>query len=137
MSFTNYLAAKMLDHLFTDAAYSPPATLYVALLTAAANLETGSVTEATGTGYARVATTAAEWGAATVADPSVKSNTTAITFPQAGGDWSSGVNMTHFAIYDADPAGNLLVGGTLTTPKPVLNGDTASFGIGQLSLTLD
>ena len=87
--------------------------------------------------YARVSTAGADWNAATVADPSVKSNGNAITFPQASADWVAGANLTYFVLYDLASGGNLMAFGALTTPKPVLNGDTASFGAGQLSLTLD
>lgn len=137
MSFTNYLAAKLLDHIFTDAAYSPPATLYVALSTTTPT-ETGTnFTEPSSGSYARVATTAADWNAATSADPSLKDNVNAITFPTATADWSAGANMTYYGIYDASTVGNLLLFGAITTPKAVLNGDTANFAAGVLDITLD
>jgi hypothetical protein len=137
MSFTNFLASELLDHLFTDGAYSPPATLHIGLSSTTPAENGTNVTEPSGGSYARVATTAADWAAATSADPSVKTTTAAKTFPQATADWVSGADLTHFVLYDAASGGNLLAFGALTTPKPVLNGDTASFASGALSLSLD
>jgi hypothetical protein len=48
----------------------------------------------------------------------------------------SGANLTHFVIFDASTAGNAIGWGALTTAKPVLNGDTASFAAGALVLKL-
>jgi hypothetical protein len=136
MSFTNYLEDALLDFLFTDPDYTPPATLYIGLSETDPG-ETGSLTgEPTFTnGYARVSTAAADWNAA-----SGGSKTTGVpkTFPQAsGGSWRSGANLAYFFISDASTAGNMLCSGALTTAKPVLDGDTAEFAAGDLTLTLD
>lgn len=137
-SFTNYLAAELLDHIFTDGAYSPPSTLYFGLISALTDAEAGTVTELPATGsYARAATTAADWGAATSADPSVKSNTTAITFPTATANWNSGSTIPYWGLWDASSSGNLLIWGTFTLPKAVLSGDTATFAVGNVQITLD
>ena len=45
--------------------------------------------------------------------------------------------MTHFAIYDAATGGNMIAYAPLTTPRAVLNGDTAKFAIGALTCSLD
>jgi hypothetical protein len=66
-----------------------------------------------------------------------KSNGTAITFPQATANWAGGADLTHVVLFDAATAGNPIMYGALTTPKPVLNGDTASFAVGDLDFTLD
>jgi len=137
MSFTNLLASELLDHLFTDGAYSPPATLHIGLSSTTPTEAGGNITEPSGGSYARVSTVAGDWAAATSADPSVKATSTAKTFPAATADWVAGANLTHFCLFDAAAAGNLLAFGALTTPKPVLNGDTASFASGALSLSLD
>lgn len=137
MSFTNFLAAKLLDHIFTDPAYSPPATMHVGLSSTTPTEAGGNFTEESANGYARVSTAAADWAAATSADPSLKDNATEIAFPQATGDWLAGANLTHFGIFDAATDGNLIAFGVLTVAKPVLNGDTAKFPIGDLDITLD
>ena len=97
----------------------------------------GSVTnEASGGSYARAAVTnnSTNWPASS---GGVKSNGTAITFTTATASWSSGTNMTDAAIWDSLSAStNELYYGTLTTAKPVLSGDTASFASSALSVTV-
>lgn len=124
---TDTYEQKLLDHLFTDPAWSPPATLYLGLSSTTPTEAGGNVTEPSGGAYARVATTAADWSAATGTAPATKTNTATITFPTATADWVAGANLTHFVLFDAASAGNVLAWGAFTTAKPVLNGDTASF----------
>lgn len=133
--FTDYLEKALLDHIFTDPAYAPPATLYLGMLTGTATDDAGGgLTEQTiGTGgYARVATTAADWSAATGTAPATKTNTTAKTFPAATADWRTGANFTYVGLYDASTAGNLLAIALITTAKAVLSGDTANFPISSI-----
>jgi hypothetical protein len=130
-SFSDFLELELLDHVFGNAAYTAPATLYVSLFTATPS-DTGGGTEATGGSYARVAVTnnATNWPAAAAG---AKANGTAITFPTASASW--GV-VTQFGIHDASTAGNLLVWGDLTASKTIDSGDTASFAVGELDITL-
>jgi len=140
VSFFQNLAKQLLDHIFTDGAYTPPSTLYIGLSSTTPAEDGSNITEPSGGSYARVATTAADWAAATDADPSVKTTTATKTFPTATADWVSAANLTHFVLYDhitGTAASNKLAWGALTVPKAVLNGDTASFAAGALSLTLD
>jgi hypothetical protein len=44
--------------------------------------------------------------------------------------------VTQFGIHDASTAGNLLIWGDLTASKTIDSGDTASFAIGELDITL-
>jgi len=62
------------------------------------------------------------------------SNANAITFPQASGSWGT---VSHFALFDAAAAGNILAHGSLDESKVVGNGDTLSFAAGDLDITLD
>lgn len=137
MSFTNFLAAELLDHLFTDTAYTPATTLYIGLSSTTPTEAGGNITEPTTGSYARVAVVAANMGAATSADPSVKSNTAVLTFPQATADWVAGANLTHWVLFDAITTGNALAFAALTTPRAVLTNDTVSFAVGDFSLSLD
>lgn len=141
MSFSNYTAKALLNSLFGKTsdfgALASVPDIYVAL-SSTTPTETGTnVTEPSGGSYARVATVAADWNAATNADPSVVTNANAITFPTASADWVSGSDLTDFALYDAATSGNYLGKGTITVPKPVLNGDPAEFPAGTLSVSLD
>jgi hypothetical protein len=140
MSFSNYSSQAILNSLFgkTSAfgALASVPTIYVAL-SSTTPTETGTnVTEPSSGAYARVTTAASDWNAATNADPSVVTNANAVTFPTATGNWVSSANLTYFVLYDNLTAGNYLGSGALTVPKPVLNGDTASFAAGALSTTL-
>lgn len=138
VGFTDTVEQSLLNHFLTDPAYTPPTTMYVALSTTTPTEAAGNFTEqAIGTGaYARVATTAADWSAASGTAPAVKTNSAALTFPTATADWVAAANFTYFGLYDAATAGNLLCFGLLAVAKPVLNGDTASFGAGSLILKL-
>jgi len=131
-SFSDYLELELLDHVFGGADYTRPATLYVGLYTAAPT-DAGGGTEVSGGSYARVAVTNNDtnWPAAAAG---AKANGTAITFPTATGDWGT---VVAFGIFDADEAGNLLAWADLTVSKAIGSGDTASFAIGALDITLD
>jgi hypothetical protein len=128
----------------TAAAGTGPATLYVALLTAAPS-DAGGGTEVSGGSYARVAVTSSltNWagtqGAGTTTASSGTSGTTsnnnAITFPAPTANW--GV-VTHAAIYDASSGGNLVAWSALSASKTVNNGDAApSFPAGSLTFQID
>jgi hypothetical protein len=108
---------------------TPPTNVYAGLLTAAPS-DAGGGTEATGGSYARVQTVA-KWG--TPAAGAVANNV-AVTFPTASASWGT---VTHFALYTASTAGTMVAWGDLGTSKAVGNGDTPSFGIGTLTITLD
>lgn len=136
-SFSDFLEKEILDHIFSKVTYTAPATLYVGLWTAALNdASTGSsANEVSGGSYARVAVTnnATNWPAAT-GTTATKSNGTVITFPTATGSWGT---VTYFAILDAATAGNILGWAILTQSKAIGSGDTASFAVGDLDITLD
>jgi hypothetical protein len=131
-SFTDYLENELLDHVWGGADYSRPATLYVALSTTTIADDGTNQTEPSGGSYARVAVTnnSTNWPAAS---GGAKANGTAITFPTATAGWGTIVD---FSIMDDPTAGNMLAYGTLTTSKTIDSGDTASFAIGDLDITL-
>lgn len=134
--FVDTVEQSLLDHFLTDPAYTPPATMYIALSSTTPTEAGGNFTEPSGGSYARVSTTATDWSAASGTAPAVKTNTATKTFPTASADWVSAANLTHFGLFDALSAGNLLAWGALTVAKPVLNGDTASFAASSLTLKL-
>lgn len=132
MSFSDFLENELLDHIFGAAAYTAPGTVHVSLHTADPT-DAGSGAEVSGGAYARVAVTndATNWPAAS---GGAKANGTAIEFATATASWGT---VTHFGIWDASTAGNLLAHGALGTSKAVGDGDTASFAVGELDITLD
>ena len=52
----------------------------------------------------------------------------------AGGAWGT---ITHWALFDAVTAGNMLWHGDLTTARTIGDGDQLTFAIGALSITAD
>lgn len=131
-SFSDYLEDEILDHIFMTS-WAALANIWVGLSTADP-LDTGAgLAEPVGNGYARVSTVAADWNAST-GDPSTVDNANDITFPEATGSWGT---ITHFALFDAVTAGNMLMHGSLTVSKAIGAGDTAKFAAGDLDVTLD
>jgi hypothetical protein len=129
MGKTDYAENKVLDHINGKTSFTMP-TAYVALFTAAPS-DSGGGTEVSGGSYARVATSGATWSAASAG---ASSNAAVVTFPTASASWGT---VTHYALFDASTAGNMLRWAALTTSKTVASGDTASFAIGALSMTED
>lgn len=130
---------KMLDHLLNDPANTPAATNYIGLSSTTPTEAAGNITEPSGGNYARVATTAADWSAASGTAPATKTNTAVLSFAAANADWVSAANLTYFVLYDhltLTGSGHEIAFGALTTPKPVLNGDTASFAASAITLQM-
>lgn len=134
-SFSDYLENELLDHILGGGDYTRPATVYIGLWTAAlSDSSTGSsANEVSGGSYARKskANNSTNWPAAA---NGAKANGVDITFVTATASWGT---VTHFAILDAQTAGNILGWGSLTNSKTIGDGDTASFAIGDLDVTLD
>jgi hypothetical protein len=124
---SDFLENELLDHVFRNAAYSQPATVYVGLYTATPS-DAGGGTEVSGNNYARTAVTFGAAASGAIA------NSGAVTFPQASASWGT---VTHFGIFDASTNGNLLAWAALSASKAVGSGDTAEFAIGELDISLD
>lgn len=128
-SASDYLEDKVLDHVTGKTAYTKP-TCYIGVSTADPLDDGSGLAEPVGNGYARVTTAGGDWDAAS---GGAVANAAAITFPQASGSWGT---ITHFAGFDAASAGNMLFHGDLAASKAVGSGDTLSFAIGDLDLTM-
>ena len=140
---TDYLENKIIDWLLRGQSFTPPATVYVGLFTAAPS-DSGGGTEVSGGSYARVGvgSSLANWAGTQSAGSTTASSGTggqtsnngAITFPAPTANWGT---VSHFGLFDASTAGNLLLQAALTDPKTINNGDPApAFAIGTLTLTL-
>lgn len=144
MSKSNIFETQFLQHVLQNAditlvgdatglrGSSTAGSLYVSLHTANPN-ETGdqSTSEATYTGYARVAVARSAGGWTVAAN--VGSNAAAIVFPECTGGTNT---ITHFGIgTDASGTGKLLLYGALTSSLAVSNGITPQFAIGALTIT--
>ena len=125
-SFSDFLENELLDHVFSNAAFSSPTTVYLALFTAAPT-DAGGGTEVTGGGYARQAITfgAASGGAI--------ANTGAVPFTASGANFG---DVLAVGVFDALTIGNMLAWDGITTAT-VNDGDTLNFAIGEIDITLD
>lgn len=122
----NYLENALINAVLRNTSYTSPTTTYLALYTSdPTDADTG--TEVTGGSYARQAIT--------FGSPSngVTTNSAAIEFPQATGNWGT---VTHVAIRDALTSGNLLFHTPLDTSKIINSGDVFKITSGNLSVTL-
>lgn len=120
-SLSDFAEGKLLDHVL-NVAYTPPATVYLALCTAdPTDAATGaSMNEVANSGsYARTAIT---FGAAS--SRRVTQNAQ-VTFPAATGAWGT---VTHWAIVDSGTygAGNVLATGAFSPTKSIVSGNTPS-----------
>lgn len=127
--FSDYLEAKILNHVFNNIAYTPPTRVYVALMTGGPS-DAGGGTEVTGGSYAR-AYPASGW--TVTSGDGIAKNASAITWPTATADWG---NVTHIAMYDALTGGNLLAWSPLVQAKPIYSGDIIRFLTNQLQIAL-
>jgi hypothetical protein len=129
----NYLESRVQDHMFMKSQLAQPTAIHVGLSTTTPAEDGTNITEPSGNGYARVATTGLHWNAAV---DGVTSNAQAVTFPTCvTAAWSSGADMTHVVLWDQ--SSNPLYFGQVETAKSVGVGDTPSFAAGQLTFTED
>ena len=136
---TNYLERRLLHYIFKNNSLSfssPGDSIYVGLATAVSDAETGSLTEASFSGYARVQVAAASWTTigADSTDTQTAKNTSAIEFP-AKAD-SGNVTITHVLIADASSSGNILFVGALDASKTLAQNDIFRINATNLSIEL-
>ena len=136
---TNYLERRLLHFLFKNNSLSfssPGDSIYVGLCTAVSAAETGSVTEASFSGYARQQVAASGWTTigADSTDTQTAKNTNAIEFP-AKAD-SGNVTITHVIIADASSSGNILFVGALDASKTLAQNDIFRINATNLSIEL-
>lgn len=123
MPLGTYGGNAVLDAILNNTALAK--TPYVSLHSGDPGLDGSN--ELSGSNYGRVA--------ATIGAPTsgAASNSAAVTFPTASGDWSEA---TYFGVWDASTSGNFLGGAALDTSRTVLNGQYAEFAIGDLDITV-
>jgi hypothetical protein len=140
---SNYLENKLIDFLFRAGTFTPPATIYVALFTAAPTAGGGG-TEVSGGSYARVGITGSTANFAATNAPGstastssgtsgATSNNGTATFPTPSGNWGT---VTSVGLYDASSAGNLLFFGNLASSQVVNSGNPFNFAAAALAVTL-
>lgn len=123
---SNYLEDVLVNLTLRNTAYTPPATIYMALYTSdPTDADVG--TEVSAPSYSRTAVTFA------ASSNGVTTNTNLVLFPAATTDWGT---VTHIGLRDALTGGNLLYYAPLQYQKIILNGDLFDVNIGNLSVQL-
>ena len=135
---TNYLERRLLHFLFKNNSLSfasPGDSIYVGLATAVSAAETGSVTEANFTNYARQQVAASGWTTigADSTDTQTAKNAANIEFPASGGTNNT---ITHVIITDASSGGNILFVGALDASKVIQSGDIFRINANNLTIEL-
>ena len=136
---TNYLERRLLHFIFKNNSLSfssPGDSIYVGLATAVSAAETGSLTEADFTNYARQQVAASGWTTigADSTDTQTATNANNIDFPASGGGGDD--TITHVFIADASSSGNILFVGALDANKTIASGDIFRINAGNLSIEL-
>jgi len=129
-SLSDYAELELLDHI-CNAAYSPVATIYLALCTAdPTDAGTGaSMSECANTGaYARTAITFSAAASRAVDQAAT------VTFPEATGSWGT---VSHWAIVDTNTygSGNVLAHGAFAVSKAIASGNTPSVAASEIDVT--
>lgn len=125
-SFSDYAENAILNHVFRNVALTSPAAVYLALYTTAPT-DAGGGTEVSGGGYARQAIT---FGAPA---SGVISNTSAVSLTATGANFGT---ITAVGVFDAASGGNLVAWDGIVSAT-INDGDTISFPIGEIDISLD
>ena len=138
-SFSDYTENNTIDYVFRAQTWTLAANLDIGLSTAACS-DSSVGTEVTGGSYARVAvarslanfagTQAAASTTASTGTGGVTSNNISINFPTPSAGWGL---VTHFFLMSST---NIVICQALTVSKTINSGDTVSFAIGALTVTL-
>lgn len=127
---TTYFLNQVMGNLFkTKETPVLPSEYYIGLSSTAPNISGGNVTEPlSNSGYKRVKLE-------NLSEPAdgVITNEQAISFDESTANWGT---MSHFVIYDALEAGNLLMYDTLSTPRNVEAATIVTIKANSLTLTL-
>lgn len=127
-SLSDFSESALMNHVFSSSAYTPAATVYLALCTAdPTDAGTGASMNEVGNSnnYTRKAIT---FGAASARRVTQSAD---VEFDQASGSWGT---VTHYAIVDSAThgAGNMLAHGALSTSKSIVNGNTPTVPSGEV-----
>ena len=125
----DFLANELLDHVLANAAYSAPATVYLACFTASPTDAYVAGNEVADAGaYARIAIEF-DVGVGRSTD-----NSADVTFAVATADWTT---VTHIGLTDTSVhgIGNLMWWGALTNSKAIGTGDQLKVSAGDLDVS--
>lgn len=123
---SNYLENEFLDHILGVTAMTHVSTVYLALFTSDPT-DAASGTEVSGGGYARQAVTFAKNGSRAA------HNTSAESWTPSGAAFGT---VSHWAIFDAASAGNMLYYGSFSSSNAVPDGDTFDVAANDIDITV-
>lgn len=123
---SNYLSAKIINHIFRTESFNKPSVLAIALCTSAiVDSDTGNLAgkEVAGVNYSRQVLNPSDTNWSLINNRQTK-NLLDISFPVAGSNWGT---ITHIAILDnvSPNSGNLLFYGELEVPQTINTDDQA------------
>lgn len=141
-AFTDYAENKLVDAVIRNQTLGAPTTWYVALFTSSCSDSAGG-TEVSGGNYSRASLAAnlTNWAGTQSAGSTTASsgtggqtsNNSAITFATPSAGWGT---VTYWGLYDAVSSGNMWICAALTVSKTINNGDSVSFAIAALTVTV-
>jgi hypothetical protein len=136
VQMSNFLENELLDHAFNNLAYTPPASLWIALFTSSTALESNTQTnEVGGVGYVRVEVGGATGRSFTVAAARASENNEDWEFANPGaGGWGTVVAM---AVVDASTGGQILMYSDLTVSRSIAANDYVVFTTGQVQFSFN
>lgn len=130
MSFSNYFENEILDNIFGNTYFYAP---WISVGLSRSNPGEGGYglnEPSSGAGYERVLTYSGDWEWSWLGEVV---NSSEFVFPVATGYWGT---ITHFALFDEDNYGVMIMYGALGTPREIPSGYQAIFDILDLSVTL-
>lgn len=129
--FSNYSAVRTIDFWLqgNQLSSTPPANKFIALFFADPTDANITANEVSAPWYERQLCNA--WN---VTGSNVAANANQVLWDAVTG---SAVTVTHYGIYDAETAGNLICSGPLSVSKLLNVSDIFTLGAGQLVLTFD
>lgn len=125
---STYFAASILGWVKSTAMPADPAAVYCALYD-------GDPTDA-GSGGSDVTVTIRAAGRVAVTFGAVSAKSIANSADVDFGDADAGADITHYGVWDAATAGNMLFSAELDTPRTVVTSDPVKFATGDLKLDL-
>jgi len=126
-SFSDFLENEILDHIMGVGSWTSPATVYVGLSTADPLDTGGNLAEPSGNGYIRKAISFGSAGSRAITQDAI------VNFNEATGSWGT---VTHWALFNAESAGNMLAHGQLSTSRSIVSGNTPSIASGQVVVSV-
>lgn len=123
--FTNSLKEKVLKHAFLGTSFAATSDCYVAL-------QTSSIAEVNGNGYARQKVTFDQ--PVSLSGTTTILNNIEVRFPIATANWGT---ITHISVYDSLTGGTKLDETQLSRTRVVSENDQLTLAVGNVSIILE